>query len=77
MIGIVKFFDPTKNYGFILPHEGGPEVFFHASAFAAPAALKSGQWVEFELFPDFPKPRAMRVALCGPKRVRSEAYATD
>lgn len=73
MTGIVKFFDPMKNYGFIMPHDGGADVFFHASAMnvSAPTALKSGQWVVFELFPDFPKPRAWRVALCEPKRMRN------
>jgi len=73
--GVIKFFDPTKNYGFIMPHDGGADIFFHASSLEGPSVLKSGQWVEFSLFPDFPKPRAMRVALCQPRKMR--AYGTD
>jgi CspA family cold shock protein len=30
--GVVKFFLPHKGYGFIIPDEGGPEVWFHADA---------------------------------------------
>jgi cold shock protein len=79
LTGVIKFFDPTKNFGFILPHDGGKDVFFHRSAMEGTTAFNPGQWVQFELFESFPdnKPRAMKVALCGPKRVRSAAYGTD
>lgn len=79
MIGVVKFFDAQKNYGFITAHEGKEEVFFHASEMDGIASLTAGQWVQFEVVPDYRHPngklKAMRVAACGPKRVRS--YGTD
>lgn len=28
--GTVKWFNHTKSYGFIIPDEGGPDVFLHA-----------------------------------------------
>ena len=30
--GTVKWFNPTKGYGFIQPQEGAKEVFLHISA---------------------------------------------
>jgi len=30
--GAVKFYNPNRGFGFIAPHRGGNEIFFHLSA---------------------------------------------
>ena len=49
--GTVKWFNPTKGYGFIHPDEGGPDAFVHITALEASGidALNEGAKVEFEL----------------------------
>ena len=49
--GTVKWFNPTKGFGFIQPEAGGPDVFVHISAVekAGLRSLNEGQRVEFEL----------------------------
>jgi cold shock protein len=49
--GTVKWFNPTKGYGFIQPQEGGKDVFVHISAVerAGLSTLNEGQSVQFEL----------------------------
>jgi cold shock protein len=48
--GTVKWFNPTKGYGFIQPQGGGKDVFVHVSAVerAGLNSLNEGQVVEFE-----------------------------
>jgi CspA family cold shock protein len=50
-IGTVKWFNPTKGFGFMQPEEGGPDVFVHISAVekAGLRTLNEGQRVEYEL----------------------------
>lgn len=47
--GTVKWFNPTKGYGFIAPDTGGKDVFVHISAVqkAGMRTLNEGQKVEF------------------------------
>ena len=40
--GTVKWFNPTKGYGFIQPQGGGKDVFVHISAVER-AGLRSSQ----------------------------------
>jgi cold shock protein len=48
--GTVKWFNPTKGYGFIQPSDGGKDVFVHISAVerAGLSTLNEGQTVQFE-----------------------------
>lgn len=49
--GIVKWFNPTKGYGFIAPTGGGQDVFVHISAVekAGLSSLNENQHVEFDV----------------------------
>jgi CspA family cold shock protein len=49
--GTVKWFNPTKGYGFIAPDTGGKDVFVHISAVqkAGLRSLNEGQKVGFEI----------------------------
>jgi CspA family cold shock protein len=50
--GTVKWFNPTKGYGFIQPDDGGKGVFVHISAVekAGLSTLGEGARVSYELF---------------------------
>lgn len=52
--GTVKWFNPTKGYGFIQPAGGGKDVFVHISAVerAGLSTLNEGQHVEYEIISD-------------------------
>ncbi len=49
--GTVKWFNPTKGFGFIEPTEGGTDVFVHISAVEASSlnGLNEGDTVEFDV----------------------------
>lgn len=48
--GIVKWFNNTKGYGFILSESGGGDIFAHYSAIDMDGykTLKAGQTVQFD-----------------------------
>ncbi len=62
--GTVKWFNPTKGYGFIQPQGGGKDVFVHISAVerAGLMSLNEGQTVQYEI----ESPRLAPGAPCGP-----------
>ncbi len=49
--GTVKWFNPTKGFGFIQPDAGGADVFVHITALQAAglSTLNEGQKVSYEL----------------------------
>ena len=50
-MGTVKWFNPTKGFGFIQPETGGKDIFVHISAVqrAGMQTLKEGQKVTYEI----------------------------
>jgi CspA family cold shock protein len=59
-IGTVKWFNPTKGYGFIQPDTGGKDVFVHISAVekAGYTGLAEGAKVSFDVVPNHGKESA-------------------
>jgi CspA family cold shock protein len=49
--GTVKWFNPTKGFGFIAPEDGGKDVFVHISAVerAGLGTLAEGQTVSYDV----------------------------
>jgi CspA family cold shock protein len=49
--GTVKWFNPTKGYGFVQPADGGKDVFVHISAVekAGLSTLNEGQKISYEI----------------------------
>jgi cold shock protein len=52
--GTVKWFNPTKGYGFIAPSDGSADVFVHISAVeqAGMRSLNDGQAITYDVEPD-------------------------
>jgi cold shock protein len=49
--GTVKFFNPTKGFGFITPDDGSKDVFVHISAVegAGLGSLKENQKISYDV----------------------------
>tara|TARA_X000001036_G_scaffold428175_1_gene457644 strand:+ start:701 stop:904 length:204 start_codon:yes stop_codon:yes gene_type:complete len=64
-IGSVKWFNPSKGYGFIAPEDGSKDVFVHISAVerAGLSGLNDGQKVSYELATDKGKTSAANIQL--------------
>ncbi len=65
--GIVKWFNPTKGYGFIARTNGGKDVFIHISAVerAGLSTLAEGQNVTFDVVVNRGKEAAENLKLGG------------
>ena len=61
-IGKIKWFNPTKGYGFI-ENEGSKDVFLHVSALekAGIDTLKEGEEIEFEIGENRGKENAINI----------------
>ena len=65
LTGTVKWFNPTKGYGFITPDNGEGDVFIHISAVekAGLFQLNDGQKLEFEIASNKGKESAVNINL--------------
>jgi CspA family cold shock protein len=63
--GTVKWFNATKGYGFIMPQEGGKDVFVHITAVQAAGlkGLDDGQKVSYEIVMERGKAAATNLKL--------------
>jgi CspA family cold shock protein len=63
--GKVKWFNGQKGFGFIVPDDGGKDVFVHISAVerAGVASLPEGQAVSFEVQQERGKSSAVNLKL--------------
>ena len=54
MLGIVRFYDRTRGFGFIAPEDGGGDVFVHVSAVerAGLQDLSSGARISYSTIAD-------------------------
>jgi CspA family cold shock protein len=63
--GTVKWFNPTKGFGFIQPEQGGPDAFVHISAVerAGLTTLNEGARVSYDLVTEKGKTSAANLKL--------------
>ena len=61
--GKIKWFNPTKGYGFIEKEDGGKDIFLHVSALeeAGIDTLQEGEEIEFEIGENKGKENAINI----------------
>ncbi len=61
--GKIKWFNPTKGYGFIENNTGGKDVFLHVSALekSGISTLQEGEEIEFDIGENRGKENAINV----------------
>ena len=64
-IGTVKWFNTTKGFGFIMPQDGGKDVFVHITAVQAAGlkGLNDGQNVSYDVVMERGKAAAANLRL--------------
>ncbi len=74
--GIVKWFNNAKGYGFILPDDGGGDIFAHYSSIEMDGykTLKAGQLVAFDTIPG---PKGLHAANISPLDKTQQASAGE
>ena len=65
--GTVKWFNAAKGYGFIMPQDGGKDVFVHITAVQAAGlpGLNDGQKVSYDVVMERGKAAASNLQLVG------------
>lgn len=78
MTGVVKWFNPTKGFGFITPDHGGLDVFVHQSEIQLPGfrSLAQGEPVEYQLYDGQKGPKALNVTGPQGKQVKGAPRQT-
>lgn len=63
--GVVKWFNPTKGFGFIQPDQGGADAFVHISALerAGLSTLNEGARISYDLATEKGKTSAVNLKL--------------
>lgn len=61
--GTVKWFNTTKGFGFIVPEDGGKDIFVHITAVQAAGlrGLNEGQQVSFDVAKERGKDAAVNI----------------